>query len=423
MLDVISREIYSLIGGAPPIAFVKPTFSAKYNTKEKATPWVQQAFTNPARADDLTLYHWVPASKTNDEYNFAKFNRVIDVPEYTDDEYEKYLTDADWSKDETDYLMNMCRRFDLRFPVIEDRYGFGSKIRSMEDMKDRYYTVQRKLLKARPYTPGEYPQDRHTMIQQYAYDKTKETERKRVLKDLFNRTREEIEHEQALFVEARRIEMNEPPLAREREALLGALQLEQAQQAPTAPLTPSASNTGGILSSTTSASSAGGASLSTPGGIGITGGTTATPGLDKKRKKLSVSDEAGASSATKKNRRISNASSGILEDVIPERKEKMIQGVYVRSQKLPVVTKQALQQKLLKTMGDMDIPIRPSMPTAQVVLKYDQLHHSLIHMLDLRKTVEKLEAEQRARVQRGGSAATPGNRPLSGPRDKKRRQG
>lgn len=33
----------------------------------------------------------------------------------------------------------------------------------------------------------------------------------------------------------------------------------------------------------------------------------------------------------------------------------MVQGVYVRSQKLPVVTKQALQQKLLKTMADMDI--------------------------------------------------------------------
>lgn len=45
----------------------------------------------------------------------------------------------------------------------------------------------------------------------------------------------------------------------------------------------------------------------------------------------------------------------IAIDVIPERKEKMVQGVYVRSQKLPVVTKQALQQKLLKTMADMDI--------------------------------------------------------------------
>ena len=41
--------------------------------------------------------------------------------------------------------------------------------------------------------------------------------------------------------------------------------------------------------------------------------------------------------------------------MVPERKEKMVQGVYVRSQKLPVVTKQALQQKLLKSMADLDI--------------------------------------------------------------------
>ena len=44
------------------------------------------------------------------------------------------------------------------------------------------------------------------------------------------------------------------------------------------------------------------------------------------------------------------------------------------------------------------------MPTAQVVQKYDQLHHSLVHMLELKKTVDKLEAEQRARIQRGHGA-------------------
>ncbi|RCH79179.1 hypothetical protein CU098_002477, partial [Rhizopus stolonifer] len=36
--DGISRELYSLIGGTPPVAFVKPTFKAKYQTKKKATP-------------------------------------------------------------------------------------------------------------------------------------------------------------------------------------------------------------------------------------------------------------------------------------------------------------------------------------------------------------------------------------------------
>ncbi|KAI9495767.1 hypothetical protein BDB00DRAFT_192475 [Zychaea mexicana] len=444
--DTISRDIYALAGGAPPIAFVKPTFKAKYNTKQKATPWIQQSFTNPARPDDLALHHWIPESKSNEEYQFAKFNRVIDVPEYTDDDYDRYLSDSDWSKDETDYLFQLCRRFDLRFPVIEDRYNFANKSRSIEDLKDRYYTVQRKLIKARPHTPGEYPQERQALIQQYAYDKAKETGRKEALVSLFNRTEEQIEQEQALFVEAKRIELNEPRLAREREALLNALQLEQAQQAPLTPLTPTAAagtggsaaagSSGGVGANNVNGSAGGatnasggasGGTLATPGGIGIAGGTASTSGLDSKKKKRA--DETGtgtpggsSSGGTKKNRRISNASSGILEDVVPERKEKMMQGVYVRSQKLPVVTKQALQQKLLKAMADLDIPVRPMMPTGQVVQKYDLLHHSLLHMLELKKTVDKLEAEHRSKMQRGQSIARK-QPPSGGPRDKRRKQG
>ena len=50
------------------------------------------------------------------------------------------------------------------------------------------------------------------------------------------------------------------------------------------------------------------------------------------------------------------------------------------------------------------------MPTGQVVQKYDQLHHSLLHMLELKKTVDKLEAEHRARVQRGQIARVSGQR-------------
>ncbi|KAI7863810.1 hypothetical protein BDF14DRAFT_1840015 [Spinellus fusiger] len=105
-----SRELYSLIGGAPPVAFVQPTYKAKYNVKKKAVPWysgqtevcyslreegrVYQSFENPARADDLVLKHWIHAStpEQDTDYLFAKYNRVIDVVEYTEEEYERHLT-------------------------------------------------------------------------------------------------------------------------------------------------------------------------------------------------------------------------------------------------------------------------------------------------------------------------------------------
>jgi hypothetical protein len=32
---------------------------------------------------------------------------------------------GDWTRDETDYLLELCERFDLRFIVIADRYDVG----------------------------------------------------------------------------------------------------------------------------------------------------------------------------------------------------------------------------------------------------------------------------------------------------------
>lgn len=144
----------------------------------------------------------------------------------------------------------------------------------MEDLKDRYYSVYRKLiLQGKGPISGEYIPNRESLAQQYAYDKSKEVERKNALIMLFNRTKEQVEEEEALFIEAKRIEANEAKLSRERESLLNSLQLEQIQQSPSTPNTPlhtagSLTSTGGILSSS-------------PGGIGITGGTA---GIDLKVK-------------------------------------------------------------------------------------------------------------------------------------------
>lgn len=32
--------------------------------------------------------------------------------------------DKSWTKEETDYMLSLCRTYGLRFPVIEDRYDF-----------------------------------------------------------------------------------------------------------------------------------------------------------------------------------------------------------------------------------------------------------------------------------------------------------
>jgi DNA methyltransferase 1-associated protein 1 len=142
--DGVSREVYALTGGVG-MAPLMPTIEASHLKRRPAVEkekiaWQWLPFTSSARTDNLQLYHWVRvvngAPPTGD-YHFAKYNKKADVLKYTDEEYEKYLTDPAWSREETDKLFELCERFDLRFIVIVDRFPTD---RSMEDLKSRYYS-------------------------------------------------------------------------------------------------------------------------------------------------------------------------------------------------------------------------------------------------------------------------------------------
>ena len=141
----------------------------KLGSSERTTrgliKWEHKAFANPARSDGLQLRHWERTSGeggrlgtmgTDGRYVFAKYDQKIDVVRYDAEEYAALLAgdeaSAGWSKAETDYLFDLCERFDLRFFVVGDRYAFPGGPpggRSLEDLKHRYYSVARKLLVAR----------------------------------------------------------------------------------------------------------------------------------------------------------------------------------------------------------------------------------------------------------------------------------
>lgn len=67
------------------------------------------------------------------------------MAKYTDAEYEQYLKDEAWSKEETDHLFELCQTYDLRFFIIHDRWDpsrfADAKSRSIDELKDRYYKV------------------------------------------------------------------------------------------------------------------------------------------------------------------------------------------------------------------------------------------------------------------------------------------
>ncbi|KAJ9477784.1 SWR1-complex protein 4 [Pseudozyma hubeiensis] len=276
--DGMTRELFALLGdNAPTLAMThgldaegkpgmgtgamfKPKFKRR---KEKVRQWRWTPFLNSARDDTqiddetpeinngLVLHHWAPASQSTaaaagdgqlpedadpeTKYQYAEFNTNSGVYSYSNDEYIQHLRDDDWTKEETDYLMELCTAYDLRFVVIHDRYDWAAaqpsflagsasaitqpaKERSMEDLKARYYAICRRLIRSRISTDD--VETRQVLLSTYAFDKQREVERKKAVARLYTRTPEQLAEEEALYVEIRRIEQNEAKYASEREELL-----------------------------------------------------------------------------------------------------------------------------------------------------------------------------------------------------------
>lgn len=187
----------------------------------RVRPWALLGFCNPARKDGAMLFHWRRVADQNKEYPFAQFDKHIEILQYTESEYSDHLSSELWSRSETDALMQLCRQFDLRWPIIHDRWprretaggagGIGAATRSIEDIKERYYQITNTLKKARGLTGLEG--------KQVHYDADLERRRKLQLTKLWDRTPKQIEEEQTLISELRRIEARKKERERKTQDL------------------------------------------------------------------------------------------------------------------------------------------------------------------------------------------------------------
>lgn len=147
-LKGLAREVHNL-GGDNPIAIVPEATHFKkrrFASRKPAARWEMRSFKNSARTDsDFTLRHWRRKDEKQDDSDvspeqtsqgeqpqllrdgtensaFAKYNVQVSVPQYSEDQYQQSLQHNDWTKEETDYLLELARDFDLRWPLIWDRY-------------------------------------------------------------------------------------------------------------------------------------------------------------------------------------------------------------------------------------------------------------------------------------------------------------
>ena len=441
----MSREVLDLkYEGAPPISIVAPKFKDKPKLPFKPRPWEETAFGNSARKDGLILRHWrrkgdisnaaaLPvtpadsnaasemeqdekAAPTLSDSHWAKFNIKVDRPQYTDEQYETHLKNDDWSKEETDYLVDLATDFDLRWIVIADRYEYQpkeqpkenedsmaitlqAKPRSQEDMKARYYDVAAKTMVLHNPLSSMSSSEFDLHEKMTKYDPDQEKKRKMYAEQLMNRTDEEKYEEEMLLKELSRIVLNQEKLFNERKALYDRLgtppgppqthstAMYQSSQGLTQLMQNLlAQNKNKELEKKEKRRSAMGVEGDFPGGpsgMDRSQRHSIGGGLDK-RYSFGQGGPRQLSAREEQKYGVSHPN------------ERLTGGVQFRHERITKAgqAKSGVQtSRIGAALIELKIPQRLTMPTAKVVTEYEKLIESIKTLLEVRKLSEKLDGE------------------------------
>lgn len=355
----MKRELYALLSNdskdCPPIIQTN-AIPGGYKQKvklgqRKVRSWKWVRF-NPGRTDGFHLYHWRRVAEEGKEYPFAKFNKKIPIPQYTFQEYQQKIQCDDWNKEESDYLLSLCKQFDLRFPVIHDRWDrVKFKSRTMEDLKKHYYDICNAM------QPNE--------LKQISYDPEHEKKRKDQLIKLYNRSNEQVEEEQKLLEELKKIELRK----KEREK-----KTQDLQKLITAADTPQLKKQETLVHHKTSAG---------PGRPG---------GLGRGRKKMSnvvrTPSEAKGQFAFQLNQ------NNILESAGIKFPETRTAGAILRSQrlKLPAAVGQKKAKAVEQLLNELNVDLRP-VPCEEICQQFNDLRSEMVLLYELKLALGNCEFE------------------------------
>ena len=424
-------------------------------------------FTNGARSDDLVLRHWQRArepakpaipegtdmnederkeleltlKQPEQEYPFVKYNIKARVPQrYTDEEYNRHLNSEDWTREETDYLMDLVEEYDLRWILIADRYDYqpqpidseanaaalvpaGKRPRTVEQMKSRYYFVAASMLALQrpPSEMSESEFDLHEKMMKF------DPEREKVRKELsalqLSRTAEEVREEGILLEELKRITANEQNFVTERKELYSRLevpisvgnttmyqssqglgQLLQTLLQADKKKRRSLMGAEGIPGQTVAVSGQGAAAASSRDGRSDTPSTIAGAQTGRKASgSTAAAAAAAAAAATSAANKEAQHAPKILSPMEEakygvQHHERVTPGVQFRSdraQRLTQAKSNVQTQKLALALAELEVPLRLVMPTEPVCKEFEKLIHSVNLLLDARKVSEKVESEIR----------------------------
>lgn len=311
------------------------------------------------------------------------------------DEVETENKAVPWCYKETRYLFDLAKAFDLKWIVINDRYNYEEPTgRSLEDLQERFYGVCQRILIYQ--NEQEETAQNSNLISNLNYNKHKEIERKKYLIRLLERSPAEIAEEESLLIEAKKFEAAAKNTIAERAQLLQLLDSPHA--------------TGSINQYLSSQ--------------GLTQLYNQLMTEKRKRRVDSPAPENPLAALNEKfkqqhlsrqkqlqqermeqHKRVKDSPISMLlsKNLTPREEaafglqvhaEKITPGVFLRSSKIPTY-KPNVQNRIVAILNELGLGRKPVMSTESVVAKQDELYKTINTLLDLKKQVDKLEAEHR----------------------------
>ena len=398
------------------------------------------SFTNPARNDGLILRHWrrkrdpnvavppaTPAdstsalepnqetkvSETEPEYHFAKFNVRASGPVYSEEEYEAHLKSNTWSKEETDYLVDLAHDLDLRWIIVFDRYEYQPikapleedsmdiaiqhSSRTMEDMKARYYEVAAKIMALRHPLSSMSTSEFELHEKMTKFDPALEATRKKLAEALLSRSPEEIREEEILLGELKRIIANEERFTRERKELYA--RLEAPHSSGNTAMYQSSQGLQQLLNTLVSADKNKKRRLANGDAPSSPGPPNSSSQADRSNHRDSLPGSSSykklpPSSSTPTNRRQLSLKEETKFGIAHH--ERLTSGIHFRHEritKLAQAKSNVQASKIGAALAELQIPLRLVMPTSKVCAEYERLIGGIHKLLDVRKVREKLDGE------------------------------
>ena len=379
------------------------------------------------RSDELQFPRWIRAptvgttsSDSPIHDKFGRYNVQPELPTYDDETYEKHLTHSEWSKGETDYLIDVYRECNGKWPVIVDHYSYVDRSdRTMEDLKSRFYNISATLLQlSTPITSMTAPE--YSLFETLSnFNPAQEMSRKKLAEGHLQRRQNEVDEESVLLSELQRIMLNQANLDSEREELRRRLDYPHA-------------NTNGYQYTTSQALTGlwqqllaadrmkKNSRLKPTGHPMYDGFPGATPTSARPRdSNVGLPDSANMPSrrATRDSLPSATPQSALPVDLsktdmlrfgVVQNQDKLPSGVTFASDKLskPRIAKSTVQtDKIATILQHAQVPDLIPLPTPAVVEVFESIMGKVHALLDLRKLKDKEEQELRVREAEKGGAS------------------